>query len=96
MGQGRHALARLQLLTDEEHNALLGIPTNSDALARRFTLSQADQELVAGRHGDANRLGYLGCRTNSKSVCGKFRLARAGLALSGWQRSRSESPRFAP
>jgi TnpA family transposase len=51
-------LARRQLLTDEERNTLLGIPTEPDALARCFTLSQADQELVAGRRGDANRLGY--------------------------------------
>jgi hypothetical protein len=51
-------LARRQLLTDEERNALLGIPTGPDAMVRRFTLSQADQEFVAGRRGDANRLGY--------------------------------------
>lgn len=51
-------MARRQLLTDEERNALLGIPTEPDAMVRRFTLSQADQEFVAGRHGDANRLGY--------------------------------------
>lgn len=51
-------MARRQLLTNEERNALLGIPTGPDAMARRFTLSQADQELVAGRRGDANRLGY--------------------------------------
>jgi hypothetical protein len=36
-------LARRQLLTDEERNTLLGIPTEPDALARCFTLSQADQ-----------------------------------------------------
>lgn len=37
---------------------LLGIPSNPDGLARNFTLSQADRELVADRRGDANRLGY--------------------------------------
>ena len=51
-------MARRQLLTDKERNALLGTPAEPDALAQRFTLSQADQELVAGRRDDANRLGY--------------------------------------
>lgn len=58
MGQGEHALARRQLLTDEERHALLGIPSEPDALARRFTLSQADRELVAERRGNASRLGF--------------------------------------
>ncbi len=51
-------MARRQLLTDEERNALLGIATGPDAMVRRFTFSRADQELVVGRRGDANRLGY--------------------------------------
>lgn len=51
-------MARRQLLTDEERHALLGLPSDPDGLARCFTLSQADRELVAGRRGDANRLGY--------------------------------------
>lgn len=54
---GRNALARQQLLTDEERLALLGIPSDADALARLFTLSRSDRNLVAERRGDANRLG---------------------------------------
>jgi len=55
---GRTALARRQLLTDEERRTLLGIPSDPDALARLFTLSRSDRNLVAERRGDANRLGY--------------------------------------
>lgn len=51
-------MARRQLLTEEERQALLGIPSDPDGLARCFTLSRADQELVADRRGDANRLGF--------------------------------------
>jgi len=50
-------LARRQLLTDEERQALLGIPPDADSLARLFTLSRADRSLVAERRGDANQLG---------------------------------------
>lgn len=51
-------MARRQLLTDEERQALLGIPPDADSLARLFTLSRSDRSLVAERRGDANRLGY--------------------------------------
>ena len=50
-------MVRRQLLTDEEHTALLGIPADPDALARLFTPSRADRVFVAERHSDANRLG---------------------------------------
>ena len=50
-------MARRQLLTDEERQALLGIPPDADSLARLFTLSRLDRNLVAERRGDANRLG---------------------------------------
>jgi TnpA family transposase len=50
-------LARRQLLTDEERQVLLGIPPDADSLARLFTLSRLDRNLVAERRGDANRLG---------------------------------------
>ena len=53
----RNALASRQLLTDEERHALLGIPPDADSLARLFTLSRLDRNLVAERRGDANRLG---------------------------------------
>jgi hypothetical protein len=51
-------MANRQLLTDEERQALLGIPLDPDGMARRFTLSGADRDLVAGRRRDANRIGF--------------------------------------
>jgi TnpA family transposase len=51
-------MAHRQLLTDEERQALLGIPLDADSMARCFTLSGADQDLVAGRRRDANRIGF--------------------------------------
>ena len=56
-GTGETPLARRQLLTDEERLALLGIPPDADSLARLFTLSRSDRDLVAERRGDANCLG---------------------------------------
>jgi TnpA family transposase len=50
-------VARCELLTDEERRALFGIPDDPDGLARCFTLSRADRDLVAARRGDASRLG---------------------------------------
>ena len=51
-------MPRRQLLTDEERHALLGVPHDADGLARLFTFTRSDQNLVAGRRGDANRLGF--------------------------------------
>jgi len=51
-------MAHRQLLTNEERQALLGIPLDPDGMARCFTLSRADQELVAGRRRDTNRIGF--------------------------------------
>ena len=51
-------MARRQLLTDEERQALFGILSDPDDLARRFSLSRSDRDLVAERRGDASRLGY--------------------------------------
>ena len=51
-------MARRQLLTDEERRLLLGVPRDPDALARHYTFTRSDQDLVAGRRGDANRLGF--------------------------------------
>jgi TnpA family transposase len=51
-------VARRDLLTDEERRALFGIPADPDGLAKCFTLSRADRDLVAARRGDASRLGY--------------------------------------
>jgi len=51
-------LKRRQILTDEERQALLGVPDDPDALARLFTLSRSDQHLVAERRNDTSRLGF--------------------------------------
>ena len=51
-------MASRQLLTDEERWLLLGVPHDPDALARHYTFTRSDQELVAGRRGAANRLGF--------------------------------------
>jgi hypothetical protein len=52
------ALKRRQILTDEERQALLGIPQDEDSFARLFTLSRSDRHLVAERLSDASRLGF--------------------------------------
>lgn len=51
-------MARRQLLTQEEHRLLFGVPTDRDALVRHHTLTRADLDLVATRRGDPNRLGF--------------------------------------
>jgi Domain of unknown function (DUF4158) len=55
---GGLVLARRQLLTDEERRLLLGVPRDPDALARHYTLTRLDQDLVTSRRGVANRLGF--------------------------------------
>ena len=42
-------MARRQLLTHEERQALFGFPVDPDGLIRCFTLSRFDRELVAER-----------------------------------------------
>src|SRR3954469_25299856 len=56
--EGERCMARRQLLTDEERRLLLGVPRDPDALARHYTFTRSDQDLVAGRHGATNRLGF--------------------------------------
>ena len=51
-------MAHRQLLTDEERQALLGIPLDADSMARCFTLSRADRHLVSARRRDTNRIGF--------------------------------------
>jgi hypothetical protein len=51
-------MARRPLLTDEERRLLFGVPGDPDALARHYTFTRSDQDLVAGRRGDTNRLGF--------------------------------------
>ena len=53
-------MARRQLLTDEERMALLGIPPDADSLARLFTLSRSDRDLVAERRGSSRRATVSG------------------------------------
>jgi hypothetical protein len=47
-------LARRPLLTDEKRRLLFGIPGDPDILAQHYTFTRSDQDLVAGRRGDAN------------------------------------------
>jgi hypothetical protein len=51
-------MARRPLLTDEERRLLFGVPGDPDALARHYTFTRSDQDLVTGRRGAANRLGF--------------------------------------
>ena len=51
-------MGRRQLLTDEERRLLLGVPRDPDGLARHYTLTRSDQELISHRRGAANRLGF--------------------------------------
>jgi TnpA family transposase len=51
-------MARRPLLTDEERRLLFGVPDDPDALARHYTFTRSDQDLIAGRRGSANRLGF--------------------------------------
>ena len=51
-------MARRPLLTDEERQLLFGVPGDPDALARHYTFTRSDQDLVADRRGAANRLGF--------------------------------------
>jgi hypothetical protein len=52
-------MAHRHLLTDEGRRALVGVPLDADSMARCFTLSRADQELVAARRRDSNQLALL-------------------------------------
>jgi hypothetical protein len=56
-GEG-DGVPRHRLLTDEELRRLLGVPADRDALARHFTLTPSDHDLVLTRQGEANRLGF--------------------------------------
>lgn len=51
-------MGRRQLLTDEERRLLLGVPSDPDSLARHYTFTRSDQDLVSSRRGAANRLGF--------------------------------------
>jgi TnpA family transposase len=51
-------VARRQLLTEEERRLLFGIPHDPDALTRHYSFTRSDRDLLTGRRGDANRLGF--------------------------------------
>jgi Domain of unknown function (DUF4158) len=51
-------MARRPLLTDEERQLLFGVPGDPDDLARHYIFTRSDQDLVVGRRGGANRLGF--------------------------------------
>jgi Domain of unknown function (DUF4158) len=51
-------VARRQLLTEEERRLLFGIPHDPDALTRHYSFTRSDRELLTGRRGNANRLGF--------------------------------------
>jgi hypothetical protein len=51
-------LERRQLLTNEERRLLLGVPGDADSLARHYTFTRSDQDLVGHCRGAANRLGF--------------------------------------
>jgi len=54
-------VARRQLLTEEERRLLFGLPTDRDTLARPYTFTRPDLDLIAGvLHGgeDGKRSPY--------------------------------------
>jgi TnpA family transposase len=51
-------VARRQLLTEEERRLLFGIPHDPDALTRHYSFTRSDRELLTGRRGNANQLGF--------------------------------------
>lgn len=51
-------MARRNLLTNSERQALFGIPMAREDLARHYMLSARDLALVAARRGDTNRIGF--------------------------------------
>ena len=52
-------MARRPLLTDEERRLFFGIPDDPDGLARQYTFTRSDQDLVAARRGAAQQAKYL-------------------------------------
>ena len=51
-------MARRRLLTEEERRQLFSVPTDHDVLARHYSLTRAELDLVFTRRGAANRLGF--------------------------------------
>ena len=68
---------------------MFGVPTDPDALARHYTLTRTDLDLVATRRGDANRLGFavqLALLRHPGAV-GANRMNRSMRLPTGWRRS---------
>jgi uncharacterized protein DUF4158 len=51
-------MVRRSLLTDAERRLFFGVPDDPDALARHYTFTRSDQDIVTGRRGGANQLGF--------------------------------------
>ena len=51
-------MALRSLLTAAERDQILAMPTETEDLAARYTLSDADMSLIRQRRGEANRLGF--------------------------------------
>ena len=51
-------MARRDLLTPDERQALFGVPTDREHLARHYMLSPKDLALVVTRRGDTNQIGF--------------------------------------
>ncbi len=51
-------MALRSLLTAAERSQILAIPTGTEDIAARYTLSEADMSLIRQRRGDANKLGF--------------------------------------
>jgi len=51
-------MARRELLTETERQALFGVPAAREDLARHYMLSTNDLALVAARRGSANQIGF--------------------------------------
>src|SRR3954469_20724276 len=51
-------MARRDLLNDDERQRLFGLPESEAELIRHYTLTPADLQLAADRHGAHNRLGF--------------------------------------
>jgi TnpA family transposase len=67
------------LLTDEERRLLLGVPRDPDSLARHYTLTRSDQELVSHRRGAANRLGFAVQRAKKRYGSKRCHVGRYGF-----------------
>ncbi len=51
-------MALRSLLTAAERGQILAMPSGTEGLAARYTLSDADMSLIRQRRGEANRLGF--------------------------------------